>query len=262
MNQSDASWDAKLYNEKHSFVYEYGKDLIELLNPKDDECILDLGCGSGQLTAEISKKAKMVIGMDSSQDMIQNARLNFPELEFELGDATDFHLDTVFNSVFSNAVLHWVTDFESAISCRYSNLIPGGKIVLEFGGKGNVQTIIEQLRKALNKKGYTNQSNLHLWYFPSISEYTTHLEKAGFEVVFAQLYDRPTELSDEKNGIKDWISMFGSTFFIGVSTIDKEEILSEVQEVLKPVLLREGKWYADYKRLRVIAVKKTSSPKV
>lgn len=262
MNQLDGSWDAKLYNEKHSFVYDYGKDLIKLLNPKADECILDLGCGSGQLTSEISKKAKEAIGLDSSPEMIKTARLNFPALEFQLGDATNFHFKCKFDSIFSNATLHWVVDYGSAINCMYANLKPGGKLVVEFGGKGNVQIITEQLRKTLKNKGYTNQSNQQVWYFPSLSEYTTHLEEVGFEVVFAQLYDRRTELADEKNGIKDWISMFGSTFFIGVSTIDKEEILSEVQEALKLILLREGKWYADYKRLRVVAIKRISSAEI
>jgi trans-aconitate methyltransferase len=262
MNNLDYNWDSRLYNEKHSFVYDYGKALINLLNPGDNERILDLGCGTGHLTFEISKIAKGTIGLDSSPDMIKTARLNFPGLEFQLKDASDFHFKEHFDAIFSNATLHWVLDYKAAINCMFSNLKPGGRLVVEFGGKGNVQIITGQLRKMLNRRGYTNQSELQIWYFPSISEYTTYLEEVGFEVVFAQLYDRPTELSDEKTGIKDWISMFGNSFFNGVTAKDKEEVLTEVQEGLKPVLFKEGKWYADYKRLRVVAIKRTSNPDI
>ncbi|KKL78702.1 hypothetical protein LCGC14_2022220, partial [marine sediment metagenome] len=71
-------WDAQLYNDKHHFVYEYGSSLIDLLEPKSDERILDLGCGSGELTAEIGLVAKSVLGIDKSHEMILKAREQFP----------------------------------------------------------------------------------------------------------------------------------------------------------------------------------------
>ncbi len=248
-------WDAKLYNEKHSFVYDYGESLVDLLNPNSDELILDLGCGSGQLTSKISEKAMAVIGMDKSPEMIEVARLNFPSLNFQIGDASKFHFDIKLDSIFSNATLHWVTNHKEAIESMYNNLIEGGKIVLEFGGKGNVKTIVEQLRTSLAKRGYSDQSKLKIWYFPSIGEYTTELDLAGFNVTFAQLYERPTELADEETGIKDWLSMFGNAFFHGVEKSDIEDIKSEIQQILRPQLFRNGKWYADYKRIRIIAEK-------
>jgi hypothetical protein len=137
----------------------------------------------------------------------------------------------------------------------YNNLNPKGKIVLEFGGKGNVQTIINQLRSSLEKRGYNEQAALSLWYFPSIGEYSTELESAGFRVLFAEHYDRPTELTDEKSGIKDWISMFGKPFFKGVSENHIEQIKDETQQNLKKQCFVDGKWFADYKRIRILATK-------
>lgn len=255
MSQRDTLWDSKLYNEKHSFVFDYGTSLVDLLNPKDDETILDLGCGSGQLTALISERAKQVIGMDKSPEMIQSAQSQFPQLDFQTGDADAFNFDIKFDSIFSNAALHWVIDYKSAITCMYDNLKKGGKIVLEFGGKGNVQSIVNQLRLSLKQRDYKAQSELQLWYFPSIAEYSSALEEVGFEVTFAQLFDRPTELADEATGIKDWILMFGKAFFNRVREEDIVAILDEVQYELKSKLFKNGKWYADYKRLRVIAEK-------
>ncbi len=255
MSQMDTLWDSKLYTGKHSFVFDYGASLVDVLNPKDDETILDLGCGAGQLTAMIGKSTKHVIGMDKSPQMIRSAKSQFPKLDFQTGDAAAFNFDMKFDSIFSNATLHWVIDYKSAIACMYDNLKKGGKIVLEFGGKGNVQSIVDQLRLSLRQRGYKAQSELQLWYFPSIAKYSNALETVGFEVTFAQLFERPTELADETTGIKDWILMFGKAFFIGVRKEDIAAILAEVQYELKSKLFKNGKWYADYKRLRIIAEK-------
>lgn len=248
-------WNPQLYNDKHAFVYNYGTSLIDLLKPKKHERILDLGCGSGQLTDKINELAKEVVGIDKSSDMISDAKSKFKHIDFKVADAANFHFEDKFDAIFSNATLHWVLDYQNAIQCMHYNLNPNGRIVIEFGGKGNVQTIINQLRLSLMERGYTKQSKLKLWYFPSIGEYTTALEKVGFKVTFAQHYDRPTELADEKTGIKDWISMFGSHFFEGLNPSHIEDIKSEVQQKVKSKCFTDEKWFADYKRIRIVAVK-------
>ena len=255
MNDTITKWKPEFYNKKHSFVYQYGESLIKLLDPKENQRILDLGCGSGQLTSKISEFAKETIGIDRSAEMIADAKSKFPEIEFQVMDASNFRFNEKFDSIFSNATLHWVKNHKNAIKCMYENLNPNGRIALEFGGKGNVQTIVNQLRNSLRIRSYVKQSELDLWYFPTIGEYSTELESAGFRVLFAEHYNRPTELADENSGIKDWISMFGESFFIGVSESHIEEIKNEVQEKVKDQCLVNGKWFADYKRLRIVAIK-------
>jgi len=255
MKTKSNPWKVDLYNQKHAFVYEYGQDLIQLLDPKEDEHILDLGCGSGQLTNEISKSGARVIGMDSSNEMISEAKNKYPDNQFFVKNAANFHFEKPFDAIFSNAVLHWVKDGENAISSMYKNLKPGGRIVLEFGGKGNVKSIITSVKNALERRGYMENASLKNWYFPSISDYTVLLEKNGFEVTFAHLYDRPTELADNQNGIKDWIEMFGSTYFVDIPLEEKKIILEETQNDLKEKCFIDGKWYADYRRIRILAYK-------
>lgn len=250
-----AKWKPELYNDKHSFVYNYGENLIELLNPKPHERILDLGCGSGQLTSKINEVAKEAVGIDKSLEMILDARSKFKNIEFHVADAENFKFTDQFDSIFSNATLHWVKNPKAAIKCMFENLKPNGKIVLEFGGKGNVQSIVNQLRVSLQQRGYVEQSELDLWYFPSVGTYSTELESVGFRVILAEHYDRLTELADEKSGIKDWISMFAESFFTNVTTEHIEEIKSEVQEKVKDQCLINGKWFADYKRIRLVAIK-------
>jgi trans-aconitate methyltransferase len=179
----------------------------------------------------------------------------YNDIEFQVSDAANFNFSNKFDSTFSNASLHWVTNHKDAIKRMYNNLNNNEKIVVEFGEKGNVQTIVSQLRNSLSLKGYVKQSKLVLWYFPSISEYTTVLETSGFKVIMTQHIDRPTELADEKSGIKNWISMFAKPFFQGVTQKHMEEIKNEVQEKVKSKCFINGKWFAYYKRIRVIAIK-------
>lgn len=82
-------WNAAEYDAKHAFVYEKAKGLVELLAPKAGERILDLGCGTGALTAEIAARGAEVLGVDRSEEMIAQARKKFPGLRFEVMDARE-----------------------------------------------------------------------------------------------------------------------------------------------------------------------------
>lgn len=249
------NWNAGLYDDKHSFVFKYGEDLVDALNPLPGERILDLGCGTGYLTNVIAAAGATVVGIDSSLEMVAKAKLQYPELEFKVQSATEFYFDEHFDAIFSNAVLHWVLQKEMAIDCMYRNLKKSGRIVLEMGGKYNVEKITTALQSSLIKHGFADSAAIPLWYFPSLSEYTGLLEKRGFRVTYAAHFNRETKLNDTENGIKDWVKMFGTTFLKGIDEAVVDTILDEVQEAVKPTQYKGGEWYADYKRLRVIAIK-------
>ncbi len=165
------SWDAERYQSRHSYVFAYGEGLVEMLEPRAGERILDLGCGSGQLTAKIAESGAHTIGVDQSKEMIAEARRNFPALKFDVADAANFTLDAPVDAVFSNAALHWVKDADGVARSVASALRPGGRFVVELGGKGNVQTIIDELGPVETP-----------WYFPSVGGYTSLLERHGFEI--------------------------------------------------------------------------------
>lgn len=135
MNQSNRSWNADLYQQKHTFVFHYGADVLNLLDPKPDERILDLGCGTGELTARLAESGAEVIGMDASASMIAKAQQSFPHLMFQQGDARDFGTDQPFDAIFSNATLHWIPEAEqpTVITNVFKALKPGGRFVAELG---------------------------------------------------------------------------------------------------------------------------------
>lgn len=247
-------WDSNLYDQKHDFVSKYGEEVIELLDPKVGEEILDLGCGTGDLSEIVREKGAMVTGIDSSAEMIETARQKYPLIDFQVKSATNFYFDKKFDAVFSNAALHWILEKEKAIKQIYNCLKQGGRFVAEMGGKGNVANIINALKNALNKNSFIENSKIETWYFPSLSEYASLLEKNGFRVIFATHFDRETLLKDD-SGIKNWVRMFARSYLEGLPEDKIANILEDVELQLKSTNYRGGKWYADYKRLRIAALK-------
>ena len=252
---SAQQWDARHYNQSFSFIWQYGEGVLELLQPQPGERILDLGCGTGHLTAQIAESGASVVGIDHSAEMIDAAREAYPSLEFHRMDAIEFSFDEPFDAVFSNATLHWVRPPERAVERIYRTLKPGGRFVAEFGGHGNVQQVVRALIAELEQRGHRDAAERNPWYFPSIAEYTTLLEQHGLEPTFARLYDRPTLLDGGEDGLAGWLMMFGDSFLQGLSPDERDAVVSGVAERLRATLLRDGNWYADYRRLQVVAIR-------
>lgn len=231
MPDRPADWDPERYEGAHSFVWKYGTDLLSLLNAQPGERILDVGCGTGHLTAQIAEAAD-ALGIDSSPAMIAQARQNYPKLRFELADIIRYQCSAPFDAVFSNAALHWVTDQHSAAKAISACLRPGGRLVLEMGARGNIARIERAIRSDIRN------------FFPSIGEYASLLERHGLEVLNAVIFDRPTRLEGGAAGMREWIATFRP---------DNRRPVEEVEEELSPSLFREGQWTADYRRLRVVA---------
>ncbi len=248
------NWDADLYENKHAFVWEHGQYLLKLLNPKPGESILDIGCGTGQLTAKIAQTGCEITGIDHASSMIEKAKQNYPHLFFNVADARTFQVDQPVDAVFSNAVLHWIKEANEAIASIYQALKPGGRFVAEFGGKGNIQAIAQALNSALEAIAISAPAR-NPWYFPSIGEYATLLEQQGFHVTYATLYARPTLLAEKEAGMANWIKMFADAFFVGLSANQQMQIIRTVEEQLKPTLYQQGTWTADYQRICIVAIK-------
>jgi trans-aconitate 2-methyltransferase len=252
MQTGNQVWNTALYDQKHAFVFQMAKGLLELLAPKAGERILDLGAGTGHLTQQIADAGAEVIGLDNSLDMVRAAREKYPAIDFVHADAANFHFKQPFDAVFSNATLHWVREAEKAVVCIANALKPGGRFVAEFGGKGNMQHVTDAVQNAIYTT--TGQTVRHTWFFPSISQYSGLLEANGFEVRSAWLFDRPTPLEGE-DGMKNWITMFSGGMLKGVSETALPNVIGLAEEALRKTNQKDGHWFADYRRIRVVAVK-------
>lgn len=209
--------------------------------------------------------------------MIAQAQKQFPDLQFVQGDIRSFDFDgfsigsqkndNVSESdegrvdvIFSNAALHWVppADVERAVQCMSQTLKRDGCFVAEFGGKGNIEKIVQAMQAVLCERYEIDCTNP--WYFPSIANFTSLLEKYGIEVTMAELYDRPTILEEGKNGMENWIRMFGAHFVEKVVTEEEKQIfVGHVQDRLRASMFDGEDWTADYRRIRLIGRKVTGN---
>jgi ubiquinone/menaquinone biosynthesis C-methylase UbiE len=254
MNSTNV-WKTELYDNKLAFVSDFGKEVVQLLHPKPGEAILDLGCGTGELAYEIAQLGANVKGMDLSPEMIARARSKYEHIPFLIGNADSFELDEKFDAVFSNAALHWVKNAEQSLRCIRDVLNNGGRFVAEFGGKGNVGTITNAIHQVLDEEYGIDGGQLSPWYFPSIAEYSTLLERQGFRVTYAAHFDRPTKMKDGEDGLSHWLSGFTDDFFRELIDVDRRVIFKSIAEKVRGKLFQNGNWYVDYKRIRISAIK-------
>lgn len=247
------TWDEEEYENNFSFVHQYGQDVLNLLDVSRGATVLDLGCGNGALTQALADAGYQTIGLDDSAEMLAAAHAVHPDLEFIQANAIDFTLDEPVDAIFSNAVLHWIDkeDQPALLSSVYRALKPGGEFVFECGGFGNAQLVHDALAQAFAKRGLAYSVAK---YFPSIGEYATMLEAAGFKVVSAALFDRFTPLAGE-SGLADWIALFQPNSFEGMSEQEKGVLIQEAVESIRSELYVDGIWHADYVRLRMKAFK-------
>jgi trans-aconitate methyltransferase len=245
------SWDPEEYDREFGYVSAYGADVLGWLDLLPGERVVDLGCGTGELAAHMMARGAEVVGIDSDEAMIATARESVPGAEFLVADGHDFTVDAPVDAVFSNAALHWMTSPAEVVGCVHDALRPGGRFVAELGGHGNVATVLSATADAMVAAGLEPPE--WPWYFPTVAEYAVLLEGSGFEVTAMALVDRPTRLGQE--GLAGWLRMFAGAVLGGLPDGRREGVVADAVERARPVLYRDGVWWADYRRLRFRAVR-------
>jgi hypothetical protein len=125
--------------------------------------------------------------------------------------------------------------------------------VCEFGGKGNVATVLASIDAAARSVGV--DAPAHQNYYPTIGEYTGILEDVGLEVLSAALFDRPTPLQGP-DGLLNWIRMFRAPVLEAIPADRYDDFAAALVDCAKPALWRD-QWLADYRRLRIVARRPT-----
>ena len=245
-------WDPALYDRRAAFVSQAASDLIDWLEPRAGEVILDLGCGTGELATAIATRGARVVGVDATAEMIAVARERAPPLEWIVGDGEALALDGMFDAVFSNAALHWMTRAETTARGIARALKPGGRLVAEFGGAGCVGTVCTAVAGELASRGDDPALWLR-WYFPTIAAYASVLESVGFEPRTMTLFERPTRLSG-RDGLADWMRIFLAPLVAHLGA-GWPAFAATVETRCRPRLYDGRDWILDYVRLRLRAVK-------
>lgn len=248
--QASQTWDPDRYARNAGFVAEHGLPVLELLAPRPQERILDLGCGDGVLSEKLTDLKAEVVAVDASIEQVAAARARGLDARYAQGEALNFFGE--FDAVFSNAALHWMLNPEAVIDGVQRALKPGGRFVAEMGGVGNVARIVTALVAASERRGLDGRGTVP-WYFPAPEEYQDLLEQRGLAVQSIELIPRPTPLPGE---MIDWLETFAESFLRLLPENEVPDYLAEVSEALRPDLCDAlGRWTADYVRLRFAAIK-------
>ncbi len=210
---STYQWNATDYEKNSHAQQKWARELIEKLALSGTEDVLDLGCGDGKVTAEIAGllPAGSIVGVDNSVQMIELASKRHPlhqhrNLSFEVMDACNLSLDSRFDVVFSNAVLHWVKNHKPVVEGLYRSLRHGGKILLQMGGEGNARKILSILGEIQNHQEWRFyfEDFSFPYGFLGVEEYRALLNEAGFRINRVELI--PKDMRHEgKQGLEGWI---------------------------------------------------------
>jgi SAM-dependent methyltransferase len=191
-----------------------------------------------------------VTGVDASPAQVEAARKL--GVEARVMDGEHLAFESEFDAVFSNAALHWMRNPDKVIAGVHRALKPSGRFVAECGGHGCVAKIKKALVEALHRRGIDGEAR-NPWFFPTVEDYSQRLADAGFTSSYIALIPRPTPLPGDVTG---WLETFAESFITALPVHDRPAYITEVREALRPALCdREGKWTADYVRLRFSAKK-------
>ena len=251
MTEVGQEWQAGRYAVNARFVAELGGPVVELLDPRPSERILDLGCGDGVLTKRLADMGCAVVGVDAGPDMIRAAVDLGLDARVVDGHALGFERE--FDAVFSNAALHWMRRDPGAVVAGVARALKpgGGRFVGEFGGHGNVAAITVALLAVLARRGLDGMT-AYPWYFPTPEAYRARLEAHGFAVERIELIPRPTSLP---TGMSAWLDTFSEPFLKLLPEDERAAAKDEAVALLAPALRDERHgWIADYVRLRFRAV--------
>lgn len=258
-------WNAAEYEKYSSGQKKWAEELLAKLNLENGMSVLDIGCGDGRITAEIAKKVPdgFVIGIDSSESMITLASEKYPSsiyanLSFEVMNAENLNFLNQFDVVFSNAALHWVNDHGQVLKGINKSLKPGGRILIQTGGKGNAAAAFEILDEMTSLpewepylKGIKSPFN-----FLTDEDYKILVPESGFQPLRIEILQKDMV----HNGLNGFMGFIRSTWLPFTQRIPEDKRERFIEDAARLYIDHypadeEGKVHIGMVRLEVEAIK-------
>jgi trans-aconitate 2-methyltransferase len=243
-------WDAATYDRVSTPHVEWANILLDRLDLSGDEAVLDAGCGSGKVTLMLLERLPRghVVAVDQAPSMVEHAReaLNGRATVLQ-ADLTELQLDEPVDAIFSSAVFHWIADHDRLFARLHAALAPGGRLVAQCGGEGNV----EHFHEAARAVGATVPYADYLagwegpWNFAGPAETAARLERSGFCEVETWLEPYPVSPDDPEEYLR--------TVCLGYHLEQLPEPMRD--DYVRAVLDRAGA-ALDYVRLNIVAHKR------
>ncbi|MFA9438643.1 methyltransferase domain-containing protein [Uliginosibacterium sp. sgz301328] len=253
-----SQWNAADYARNSKGQERWGRELIEQLGVRDDDDVLDIGCGDGRLTAAIAERTSgSVVGVDSSLDMVRHANAHHASgrLRYEHGDAAALAFDGAFSLIFSNAALHWVAGCHSPVVDGIARAMrPGARALLQMGGEGNGAGIIAAFDEVRSRPEWAAhfEGFVFPYGFHTPALYQRWAERAGLKIEEAQIIAKDMTYDSHESFI-GWLRTAWLPFVEPVPAADRDAYLEAVADVYlaaNPVD-GEGIVHVDMRRLQV-----------
>ncbi len=198
MNTGPREWDAQTYDRVSDPQYQWGLEVLDRLELNGDESVMDAGCGSGRVTAKLLEKLPngRVLCVDASESMIEKAREALGDrASYMVTDLSQLEIPEPVDVIFSTATFHWLPDHGQLFSRLHDALRPGGRLVAQCGGEGNVAKHAKAIVSVATRPEFADhfQDMAVMWNFASPGETEARLRNAGFEDVSCWLEDKPVQ---------------------------------------------------------------------
>jgi trans-aconitate 2-methyltransferase len=198
MNTGPREWDAQTYDRVSDPQYKWGLEVLGRLDLAGNEFVMDAGCGSGRVTAKLLERLPngRVLCVDASEQMIEKAREALGDrADYLVADLSELEVPERVDVIFSTATFHWVLDHDRLFSRLHAALKPGGRLVAQCGGEGNVAKHARAIVEVATRPEFIDhfQGLEMMWNFAPADATEERLREAGFADVRCWLEDKPVQ---------------------------------------------------------------------
>ncbi|HEV2728184.1 MAG TPA: methyltransferase domain-containing protein [Solirubrobacterales bacterium] len=198
MNTGAREWDAETYDAVSDPQFEWGMEVLERLELRGDEVAVDAGCGSGRVTEQLANRLPngRVIAVDGSEAMVEKAKERLGDrADYVVADLVELELPEPVDLVFSTATFHWIGDHDRLFRQLRAALKPGGRLVAQCGGQGNVAALGQSISAVSADPEYAPHLTRArgLWNFAAPEETEQRLRDAGFAAARCWLERKPVQ---------------------------------------------------------------------
>jgi trans-aconitate 2-methyltransferase len=195
------SWHGATYDRLSTPMEAMGREVLERLPLEGDETVIDAGCGSGRVTEALLARVPRgrVIGVDASASMVEAARERLGDrVELHVADLASFDLGIQADAILSTATFHWIADRDALFERLRAHLRPGGRLVAQCGGHGNIASVHAAARATMATDSYARyfEGWRGPWNFATPEDTERRLKAAGFAQARAWLMERPVTPDD------------------------------------------------------------------
>jgi len=242
-------WDAETYDRVSDPQLAWGREVLERLELRGDESVLDAGCGSGRLTSVLADRLPdgRLVAVDASPSMVEKAHEALGErADVFAADLTELALDRPVDVVFSNAVFHWIPDHDLLFARLHATLRPGGRLVAQCGGSGNVASLAAAIQHVSSRHPFSDHFGGwgRPWNFRGTAQTTASLRRAGFAEIRCWLESKPVRPAEPAEYVR--VSALGPHLARLPAQLQDRFVSEVVAQMGEPLTL-------DYVRLNIEA---------